>query len=84
MLSNQSSDILHRCLYRYSAAFDFFYIADVTMLTILYYLNYNECIILSLLTQAALNKLRVLSGLKMLITFRYDTPQGLLIRNRRS
>ena len=79
MLSNQSSDILHRCLYRYSAAFDFFYIAAVTMLTILYYLK--EFIILSLLTQAALNKLRVLSGLKMLITFRYDTLQGLLIGN---
>ena len=79
MLSNQSSDILHRCLYRYSVGFDFFYIAAVTIMTILYYLN--ECIILSLLTQATLNKLRVLSGLKMLITFRYDTLQSLLIGN---
>ena len=84
MLMKQSSDIFHRWLYRYSAVFDFFYIAVVKILTILYYLNDNECIILSLLTQAALNKLRVLSGFKMLITFRYDALQSLLIGNWRS
>ena len=46
MLTKQSSGILHRCLYRYTATFDFFYIAVVTMLITLYYLN--ERIILSL------------------------------------